>query len=167
MDKIIHEYNPGGRSVKWFIRDEKYLVSMYFSTGSSISVEDLNSPGWKASGWYYMNETDEECVTRLISELNNGSNHAHWRENGINSWGSVGTIKYTDKLTPEKIREIETGPNFSCWGKISILRWGEFIEKEVYDYKTFSYRPLTDEQKLESKKHNEMMRHYESIRKEN
>lgn len=144
---VIYDKHWGGGSTKRWIQDE-YLVSATFSTGSSICVEYLDFPLLRASGWFYMIETVEECVNRLISELKNGWKHACWRvdvkkETTDSGWYyTYGSIKYTGDLTEEKIKEIEADPNFSCWEQINITKFGKNITKTVYNPNTFSYEKI-------------------------
>lgn len=138
-EKMIHDEHWCGGSTKRWIYDDKYLVSATYSTGSCIYVEDLNFPGPRVNGWFYMIETEQECVDRLISKLENGWKHASWRESNGNFYGK---IKHIDQLTEEKIKEIESNPKFECWEEINTYKFGEYITKDVYNPNKFAYKKL-------------------------
>ena len=141
---IIHDHHWGGGSTQRWITGSS-LVSATFSTGSSIYVEDLDFPGVRESGWFYMMETVDECVDRLISKLKHGWKHACWRVNSkkvtteTGFYNTYGSIRYIDELTEEKIKEIEADPDFNCWEYINEHKWGKFVTKTVYNPNKFTY----------------------------
>jgi hypothetical protein len=148
---FIYENHWGGGSTRRWIVD-KYLVSATFSTGSSIYVESLDFPGPRESGWFYMMESPDECVARLISKLKYRWEHACWRVDskqvkteGGGFYTTYGSIKYIDHLTEEKIKEIEADPNFNCWEYINTYKWGKFVTKTVYNPNKFTYEKLPHE----------------------
>jgi len=134
-ESVIYDHHWGGGSTKRWIAG-KYLVSATFSTGSTIYVETLDHPGVRENGWFYMAESVDECVSRLISKIENGWKHACWRENNGSYYGKP---KYIDQLSEEKIKEIEDNPNFSCWEYISEYKWGKFVKKTVYNPNKYAY----------------------------
>lgn len=149
---FIYKNHWGGGSTERWIQG-KCLVSATFSTGSTIYVELLDHPGVRESGWFYMIETVDECVNRLISKLENGWKHACWRvdskkvENPTDWYTTYRSIRYTDQITEEKIKEIEADPNFNCWEYINTYKWGEHIKKTVYNPNKFAYENLPHDDK--------------------
>lgn len=146
-DPFYDHHWSGGSTQRWITGS--YLVSATFSTGSSIYVEMLDHPGVRESGWFYMMETVDECVTRLISKIEHGWKHACWRveskrvntENG-GFYTTYGKIRHIDQLTKEEIEKIESDPDFNCWEYINEYKWGEFVKKDVYNPNKFCYEPF-------------------------
>lgn len=63
----IYENHWGGGSTTRFIQG-KYLVSLLFSTGSSVSVESLDFPGRRAD-MSLLGQDPEHCINQLIWKL--------------------------------------------------------------------------------------------------
>lgn len=146
-DPFYKHHWGGGLSERWITGS--YLVSATFYTGSNVYVELLDHPGTRESGYFYMNETLDECVSRLISKIEYGWKHACWRidskradipEGGF--YTIYGKIKYIDELTVDKIKEIEADPYFNCWEYINTYKWGEHVKKTVYNPIKFAYENL-------------------------
>ena len=87
---LIYENHWGGGSTKRWI-DGKYLVSATYATGSNIHVESLDFPSYSTSGWFYQWETENECVTRLISKLEIESDplFTEWVDLNVLKFGKV------------------------------------------------------------------------------
>lgn len=130
-----------------------YLCSAYYATGSNIWIEPLNpilsrrgfsfSGGNGESGWYYMMETEDECVNRLISKFEHPTTHACWRESvpaATGYFSSYGKARYIDTLTKELVTEIEARPEFMCWEYISYeCEARKYITKKIYDPIQYTY----------------------------
>lgn len=75
VDKQVLYHKPYGcGSLKVWIQDD-YLCTIYYTTGSNVTVQKCkNVVSGKtnfAEGWNCFKETEDECVVRLISEIEN------------------------------------------------------------------------------------------------
>ncbi len=145
MEKeLIYEKRPYGCGYLKIWVYGNYLCTAYYATGSTIKVEQLpqmwgsNKQHSVEEGWYYMAETEDECINRLISRLNYPTSHTCWREKNTSTIYNHGHMKFADSLTKEDIGKLESNSNFLCWEQVGLgLR--QYVTRTIYDPIQYTY----------------------------